>query len=501
MTPDTLTMAEFLSQRLLGRLGGILYALSGVVTLLNLLVPSEDRNVAVSMTLGILAIAVGIGCWLAPWHKWPKNAMLPMVPVGMAMISFGALTGDRPRTYAIYWVVVFVWIGVAQPRWVSLKFAPLAVGFYLFPIIYTGATDQDAIASVGVVVPVCILVSESLAWISGLLRQAERLDLRRMSDMESLLNATVSLARQDEPTGAANLVAELAVKLLRADASVVLLADPSTGALRGTGGFRWQSRVQQLEATWLDQAARAALTSGEVTVHDGGVAGQLTRAGKGAPALFLPIIGSAGALGLVMVTFPTGTKLEMDGFASGMARTFSTQASLAFERLRATQVLVDASMRDALTGVGNRRQADALLEQLKPGDAVAMLDMDHFKVVNDRHGHAVGDEALVSLARYLDRSLRDGDHVARYGGEEFVVVLRQARDFARNAVERLAEGWRRTDPLATFSAGVVVHVADCTPGETMALADAALYRAKGDGRDCVRCAEDINDRAEERVTA
>jgi diguanylate cyclase (GGDEF)-like protein len=487
VTPDTVIVAEFLSQRLLGRLGAVLFALSGLVTLANLAVPSDTvRNMRVMVIVGTLAVAVGAVCWTLPWHRWPKWSTLPLVAVAFAMISAGGVASHRPWTYAIYWVVVFVWIGVAHKRWTALAFAPLATALYLLPFLVHGDTSVDAIGSVGVVMPVCLLVSESLAWVSGMLRQAERLDLRRMTDMESLLAATVSLARQSDSTGAANLVAELAVKLLRGDGAVVLLADPSNDTLRGTGGHRWPGRVQSLEATWIDQPARAALTAGDVTVHDGGVAGQLTRAAKGCPAIFLPLLGSAGALGLVMVTFPAGSKIQLDGFMSGLARTFATQASLAFERLRTTQVLVDESLRDALTGVGNRRRADALLEQVKPGDAVAIVDMDHFKKVNDHFGHAVGDEVLIALASFLDRSLRDGDEVARYGGEEFIVVLRQAGDYARPAIERLLDAWRATEPVTTFSAGVAVHLQESTPGGTLAAADAALYRAKGAGRDCVR---------------
>ena len=487
VTPDTSFVAEFLSQRLLGRLGAVLFALSGLVTLANLAVPSDAiRNMAVMAIVGSLAVATGAVCWVLPWHRWPKWATLPLVGLAFVMISAGGIASHRPWTYAIYWVVVFVWIGVAHKRWTASAFAPLATGLYLLPFFVHGDISVDAVGSVGVVMPVCLLVSESLAWVSGMLRQAERLDLRRMTDMESLLEATVSLARQSDPTGAANLVAELAVKLLRAEGAAVLLADPSNGTLRGTGGHRWPGRVQALEATWIDQPARAALTSGDVTVHDGGVAGQLTRAGKGSPAIFLPLLGSSGALGLVMVTFPHGTKVQLDGFMSGLARTFATQASLAFERLRTTQVLVDESLRDPLTGVGNRRRADALLEQIKPGDAVAIVDMDHFKKVNDHYGHAVGDEVLISLASFLDRSLRDGDEVARYGGEEFIVVLRQAGEHATAALDRLLERWRSTEPVTTFSAGVAVHLPEATSGGTLAAADAALYRAKGAGRDCVR---------------
>ena len=493
-------MAEFLSQRLIARLGAVLFFLSGIVTLANLALPSTTpRRILDLVLIGVGAVLTGVVCWHLPWHRWPRNATLPLVPVGFLLISLGGMASLRPWSYAVYWVVVFVWLGVAQPRWMSVKFAPLALGAYVAPFVVT-PHGLDAFTSAGVVIPVCILVGESLAWVSGMLRQAERLDLRRMTDMESLLDATVSLARQDEAVGAANLVAELAVRLLRADSSVVLLAD-GTGSLRGTGGYHWHSRVQALEATWLDQPARAALTSGDVVLHEGGVAGQLTRAAEGAPALFLPLLGAAGPLGLLMVTFAKGTKPNLDGFAFGMARTFATQASLAFERLQATQVLLDASMRDPLTGVGNRRQADALLAQVKPGDAVALLDLDHFKAVNDHYGHAAGDEVLVSLGRYLDKSLRDGDAVARFGGEEFILVLRQAGGNARSAIERLAEGWRRTEPATTFSAGVAIHQADANPAATLIAADAAMYEAKDAGRDCVRQSGEGNAKALDLVAS
>lgn len=479
-------MAEFLSQRLTARLGAVLFVLSGLVTLLNLALPSPtERHIPVMIAIAVGAIATGSVIWFLPWHRWPRTATLPLVPVAFLMISLGGMASLRPWSYAVYWVVVFVWLGVAHAPWTSMKFGPIAGAGYVAPFLVVDHGGIDAFTSVAVVLPVCLLVGESLAWISGMLRQAERLDLRRMGDMESLLDATVALARQGEPTGAANLAAELAVRLLRADAAVVLLADGG-GILRGTGSCHWSSRVQAIEATWLEPPAQQALASGEVTIHAGGVAGQLSRAARGAPALFLPLLGGGGALGLVMVTFPAGTRLQLDGFASGLARTFATQASLAFERLHATQVLLDASMRDPLTGVGNRRQADALLAQVKPGDAVAILDLDHFKSVNDRFGHAAGDEVLVSLAQYLDRSLRDGDAVARFGGEEFLVVLRAAGTNAAGAMERLAAGWRRTDPVTTFSAGVAVHEAGREPAATLAAADRALYGAKDAGRDCVR---------------
>lgn len=474
-------MAEFLSQRLIGRMAALLYLLSGVVTLANLAVPSPERHLVGTAGVGVVAVAIGIVCWYLPWQRWPRSSTLALVPVGLGLIAAGGVFAINPWSYGVYYVVVFVWIGAAQKPGTSVLFAPLALAAYIGPILLTGQEGQG-VSSVGVIIPVCILVGETLSWISTRLRHAERLDLRRMSDMESLLNAAVTLAEEDDAAGAANLVAELAVRLMRGHSAVVLLAEPG-GMLRGAGGASWQGRVQALEARWLDQPARAALTTGDLTTHDGGVSGALTKAGKGAPALFLPLMGTQGALGLVMVTFPSGTKIDLDGFASGLARTFATQASLAFERLQATQVLLDASMKDALTGVGNRRRADAMVGAMKPGDAVILLDLDHFKAVNDDYGHAAGDEVLVSLAGWLDGSLRDGDSVARWGGEEFVIVMRQAGDHALKAIERLTEGWRATGPVTSFSSGVAVHAADTDAEHTLALADRALYRAKAEGRD------------------
>ena len=101
-------------------------------------------------------------------------------------------------------------------------------------------------------------------------------------------------------------------------------------------------------------------------------------------------------------------------------------------------VLAVTASRDELTGVGNRRRADELLRELAPGDAVIMIDVDHFKQVNDHHGHAAGDLVLTELGALLRRVIRDSDLVARYGGEEFVVIVRDASDEAQAVAERAA---------------------------------------------------------------
>jgi diguanylate cyclase (GGDEF)-like protein len=157
------------------------------------------------------------------------------------------------------------------------------------------------------------------------------------------------------------------------------------------------------------------------------------------------------------------------------------RASAAREQLLAD--LSRATVTDPLTGLGNRRLGEMLLETLEPGDAVAILDLDHFKKVNDRHGHPEGDRLLRQLADYLSGSLRDSDAVARMGGEEFMLVLRGPGLAAIDIVSKLISSWRTKKPLATMSAGVAVHSLRTQFAATYAAADQALYAAKNSGRD------------------
>jgi diguanylate cyclase (GGDEF)-like protein len=152
---------------------------------------------------------------------------------------------------------------------------------------------------------------------------------------------------------------------------------------------------------------------------------------------------------------------------------------------QARETLAEVSLRDELTGVGNRRHSMRLLDELQEGDAVMIVDIDRFKDVNDRHGHGTGDELLISLADHLRSNVRDPQLVARHGGDEFVVILPHVEGAARAVAERLLHGWRDRDPMATFSAGVAVHEAGDTHSATIAKADAALYVAKHLGRDRV----------------
>lgn len=153
---------------------------------------------------------------------------------------------------------------------------------------------------------------------------------------------------------------------------------------------------------------------------------------------------------------------------------------------------------DALTGAANRRMFDEVFDKevrraarLKFPLSAILLDLDHFKSINDSHGHTTGDAVLVEVARALASSVRAYDLVARYGGEEFVVLLPQADlQQAESVAERLRRvvGTTSTPGYAkrvTASLGVACLMPGEPPEQLLVHADQALYAAKQGGRDRV----------------
>src|SRR5690606_22027171 len=160
-----------------------------------------------------------------------------------------------------------------------------------------------------------------------------------------------------------------------------------------------------------------------------------------------------------------------------------------------------AALTDSLTGIGNKRALD---EALQRASAMAdrhgapwsliLCDLDHFKLINDNHGHVVGDHILARTAEKLEQALRNSDTVYRFGGEEFAILLphtneQEARDVAdriRLAIESIRVDGGETPLTVTASCGVATHLVDEAPEQWLARTDEALYRAKAQGRNCTR---------------
>lgn len=159
--------------------------------------------------------------------------------------------------------------------------------------------------------------------------------------------------------------------------------------------------------------------------------------------------------------------------------------------------LTELAVFDPLTGAGNRRMLKvdmaAMVDDARHcGEpcALAVLDLDHFKQVNDDHGHEAGDQVLMDLARIVQQTMRRADRFYRFGGEEFVLLLPDTPpDKAERAMHKLLEAVRAQLQGPAGPVTVSVGLASLMPGEEAAdwlnRADRALYQAKDSGRDCL----------------
>jgi diguanylate cyclase (GGDEF)-like protein/PAS domain S-box-containing protein len=183
-----------------------------------------------------------------------------------------------------------------------------------------------------------------------------------------------------------------------------------------------------------------------------------------------------------------------------LAATVAEHIALALANLKLRETLRTQSIRDQLTGLYNRRHMEESLERelrraSRTGRSVGivLVDIDHFKHVNDTHGHEAGDKLLKAVGQFLQSRMREEDLACRYGGEEFVFVLPEASlDATSQRAERLREEvkglrvqhrGRDLEPVSV-SLGVAVFPEHGTSGAALLrAADHALYRAKAEGRD------------------
>jgi diguanylate cyclase (GGDEF)-like protein len=223
-----------------------------------------------------------------------------------------------------------------------------------------------------------------------------------------------------------------------------------------------------------------------------------------------PLLVGGQVIGSVLVNHPR----QADDIGPRV-RESVTQAAPVLANLRNLAIAEIRAATDALTGLPNNRAVQDTLRRMvaHAGRAVsplsaALLDLDHFKRINDTHGHGRGDEVLAAVAATLRSSLRDSDFVGRYGGEEFLLLLpdtgkREARLVAekvRVAVEATAV--HNLELKVSASLGVATLPDDCGDADTLVrAADRALYAAKGGGRNRVEVFESRQDRPAEPAPA
>jgi diguanylate cyclase (GGDEF)-like protein len=401
--------------------------------------------------------------WELPWYRGQvKVGSLLALPVKVGTVSVGALLADRLEIQSFTG---------REPQLVA-GFAGLA-----------GEAIQHVRASLG----------------------REELDVE-FKAVYPISQRLATLSREPE-------VHELLMRSARhvagLDGAAVVMTDELETRYVVEAAFGWPTEYAKRTVA-LDERTWAAwvLRSAEEAYLLDHVAGHETRmpvlvldegGGRAGSLLAVPLRARNRTLGALLLTGPQGA---FDASSRRVLEILANQAAATLSLIQDRERQRQLAVRDGLTGLYNRRAFNELLaaaianEDRRGGGrlGLVMLDVDHFKKLNDTYGHPAGDAALRSLARLLGQHLRKGDQAARFGGEEFVVILPgseeerslQAAERLRTALQKhrfVHEGARI--PL-TASFGVAVWPADGRePESLLAAADRGLYSAKQSGRNRV----------------
>jgi diguanylate cyclase (GGDEF)-like protein len=369
---------------------------------------------------------------------------------------------------------------------------------------------------------VCFVVLEARA--AGLIGPAVAIDLRRFAAVMALLwlimVATASFAAVNErelrrrrydserlrafgaavarclDTGAvATLLAEFGRDELLARRAAVLFRGAGTAyLLDGTGGHDMPipagtSRRSPLRRAW--ETGRSVLAGRQAATNDPVLAALL----PGAHSIIVVPFGADDTSGVLLLDYARWSSQRgsrrVELRVVGTAEQAAAQASLAAGRARLLAHARESAQTDGLTGLANRRAFDEHLavDAARPPVALIMIDLDHFKRLNDTYGHQAGDGVLRMVAGILRQEAPPGALAARYGGEELALILPGADGATGyNVAERIRAAIATAGgPVpVTASLGVAAGPPDGgSPAELLAAADAALYQAKRDGRDRV----------------
>ncbi|HEX2196916.1 MAG TPA: hypothetical protein VHJ76_08320, partial [Actinomycetota bacterium] len=152
-----------------------IYVVAGLLAILNAVAADDHpRPVELIVVLGLVDVAAGLVIALLPWHSWPRHAPVALVPFSLALIeTFAWAHALSEGTYPIFFVVLFIWVGLALPPRTAIYLSPVTLAAYLTPL-WTNAHVGDVRQSVGLVVPVCVLVAETVSRFARSARDADR---------------------------------------------------------------------------------------------------------------------------------------------------------------------------------------------------------------------------------------------------------------------------------------------------------------------------------------
>lgn len=428
-----------------GRQAALLFIGGGLITVLNAPMGAESHGLALG-SVGVAAFLIGVCALAVPWGRWPaRTSLVTLIPPAFVLIVIANAYGHAsPYTYALYYILVFVWIGLTQPRLTALALAPLAALAYVFPVLI-GQPRPGLVVSLTDALPVCLLVGETISWVMERLAKAQQEGASRVANLEALVGAGAALECNTDPSHLPDEVARVAGALFDSDEVAVLVGRDEAMTVVGRKGTDDFASLQTQPVSAICARAEPEYLAEEHT-------------------LVVPLRASLRTIGALVVR----VEAEPDEFLVGLARVFSSQAGLALERHHAVGRLQGTEVRDPATGLGTRAHADALISGLEPDDVVLAMTITGARQA----------EAAFLLGPFLERELRTYDSAAQHD-EGVIVILRNAGGAAEAATRRIGATWARSHPGVPLLLGMAVHRPPSFPDDTVAAARAAMTQISG----------------------
>jgi two-component system cell cycle response regulator len=486
-------------------------AVAVAVTAITFALPSMLAAPAASVRVATLAYVLVTGALYGVWLAGRRHALLlfatPLIVDGAYLAWTSWATGTQsPVRYLIVLQLIVVALlasyrtGLKLALWHSLM---LMSAYYGQRAGLLDALTSDhararvdrtqAFLFIGVFWFVAVVTSTFSAINERELR-------RRRYDLEALARMATSLEEARESLAVADILVDSLVDTFDFERVVVAAAPDGAPVLMAQRGAVPSVETPELcERSVIERARRERRTL--LVAHlDAGADPWLAEVLPDARNLVVvPLFAEGEPLGVLVAEHSLRRGSRIERRVVSTVERFVSYGSLALGNAWLLERVERAAATDGLTGIANRSTFDAALEReldraARHGEdlSLVMIDIDHFKSLNDRYGHLVGDAVLQGVARTLAVGSRSFDLPARYGGEEFAVVLpRTARGDAYGMAERLRRAVAEThdDPSVTVSAGVATFPLDgAVAKDLVRAADAALYASKRAGRDRVTAA-------------
>jgi diguanylate cyclase (GGDEF)-like protein len=352
----------------------------------------------------------------------------------------------------------------------------------------------------GIVLVVFFTLLGREAGVSQSMREALHNSLRRMAAVYDVAHAANAGA---DLTNVLSVLLDHAARATRAQSGAIAFLKPD-GLLEVQATLEIEPSDEALPIDCTSEFARRAIaTHSPVTVAQEQPLCDSAFSER-SDLIYVPLVTPSGPIGVLALAFPAGRKLTRTH--GEFLASLCAEAGTAVENAQLRAQLGRLAVTDSLTGLPNRREIERRLgaelertsRERRPL-TVLMIDVDNLKFVNDRYGHAAGDDVLCSLAHVLEDALRGREAAGRVGGDEFLVVLPDSDAAVGTAcadalIANFARELRSSPSLdaTAHSAGVSIGVAashgEVSPAELIARADAALYEAKRSGKNRARLA-------------